>query len=186
MSIWSNDLVSLRRCSGDDWPLLHALLQDEEGYYLFQTRVDPPCAEATAQSQWEGILSLHEEDGRLDLAILPADAEPDDEPVGLVSLSPRDERGGVFTAPIFLLPEYRGEGLGRAALSLLLAYAFRERRIHKLQATILADNAASVALHESLGFRLEGTLAEQHWHNGHWCDELWYGMTERAWFELNE
>ena len=176
MTRWYNDLVSLRQCDPADWPLFHAQRQDSDGYYAFETEVDPPLTEAAAEALWADILSMHEESGRLDLTICA-----EEEAVGIVSLCLRDEHNGVFTTPVFLLPDWRRKGLARAAMELLLAYAFDERRLHKLQASVLADNHASIALHERLGCTLEGRFAAQIFHDGQWHDELWFGLTEDVW-----
>ena len=86
-----------------------------------------------------------------------------------------------FSIPLFLLPEHRGRGYARRALALLLDYAFNERRLHKWQASVLADNAPSIALHASFGCVEEGRFRAQIFHSGTWHDELWYGLTEDEW-----
>lgn len=58
-----------------------------------------------------------------------------------------------------IAPEHRGRGLGKAILGELIRVAGREGRA--LIAEIWASNAASVRLHESAGFRLDGTTERQ-------------------------
>jgi RimJ/RimL family protein N-acetyltransferase len=41
-----------------------------------------------------------------------------------------------------------------------------------------ADNEASIALHEKLGFRREGTLRRMMYTRGEYIDLHWYGMTK--------
>jgi len=176
MNSWTNGSVTLRRCSEEDWPLLYGSLQDVQGRYWLQTSVEPLYSEAEAEARWADFLTERRDEGRLDLAVCV-----DDRPVGVVSLAVQDERCGTFTIPLFILPDYQRLGYARRALELLLDYAFHERRLHKWQASVVADNAASIALHESLGCRLEGRFREQIFHDGTWQDELWYGMTEREW-----
>lgn len=176
MICWSEGGVSLRRADAADWPLLYAQLQDSEDYYWFDDSVQPPCTEETAATRWEEVLALHAEEGRLDLSICAAG-----EVVGMVSLALRDEANGCFTAPVFVLREHQGQGYAGAALRILLRYAFEERRLHKLQASVLAENQRSLALHRSLGCVQEGCFRAQVWHDGAWQDEIWFGLTEEQW-----
>ena len=176
MMYWTEGAVSLRRCDADDWQLLYAQLQDSEDYFWFDDSVQPPCTEAAAAERWEAVLAMHAEEGRMDLAICV-----EEETVGMVSLSMRDEANGVFTAPVFVLREYQGRGYAKTALQLLLRYAFDERRLHKLQASVLAENERSVALHKAIGCEVEGCFKAQVYHEGRWHDEFWFGLTEEQW-----
>lgn len=172
MNNWTNGSVTLRRCDENDWPLLYGSLQDVQGRYWLQTCVEPLRSEAGAEADWAAFLAAQQE-GRIDFTICAGGR-----PVGCISLAVQDEISGVFTIPLFVLPEYRRNGYARQALALVLDYAFSERRLHKWQASVLADNAASVALHTAFGCMLEGRFRSQVYHNGSWHDELWYGLTE--------
>ena len=175
MNSWTNGPVTLRLCDEDDWPLLYASLQDVQGRYWLQTTVEPLRSQAGAETDWAGFLA-GQPDGRIDLTICV-----EEQAVGIISLAVQDEISGTFTIPLFLLPEHRGRGYARRALALLLDYAFNERRLHKWQASVLADNAPSIALHASFGCVEEGRFRAQIFHGGTWHDELWYGLTEDEW-----
>ncbi|HWA89973.1 MAG TPA: GNAT family N-acetyltransferase [Rhizomicrobium sp.] len=60
---------------------------------------------------------------------------------------------------IYLAPDEAGQGLGRRLYETLFA-ALADEDIHKVFAGITIPNAASVGLHERLGFRLVGTYPE--------------------------
>jgi ribosomal-protein-alanine N-acetyltransferase len=51
---------------------------------------------------------------------------------------------------------HAGHGLMKAGLALVLDAAFGRLRLHRVEANIQPDNAASAALARALGFRLEG------------------------------
>ena len=51
---------------------------------------------------------------------------------------------------------HAGRGLMRQGLTLVIARAFRELGLHRLEANIQPDNRRSIALVEGLGFRREG------------------------------
>lgn len=63
----------------------------------------------------------------------------------------------------------RGRGIGRALLEALLARA-ASMQMHAMIAGIDADNGASIALHERLGFRVVGHFREVGFKFGRWLD----------------
>ncbi len=63
----------------------------------------------------------------------------------------------------------RGRGVGRAILGELIARA-RDLGKHVMVAGIDADNAASIALHERLGFVHAGHFREVGFKFGRWLD----------------
>ena len=76
---------------------------------------------------------------------------------------------------IYLTPDVVGRGLGRLVYSHLLAL-LRADRIHTAVAVVAEPNPASVALHESLGFELVGTLREVGRKFERWVDTRWYQL----------
>lgn len=62
---------------------------------------------------------------------------------------------GVVEESIYVAAEARGQGVGRALLEALIA-ATEAAGIWTVQAGIQAENTASLALHESVGFRRVG------------------------------
>lgn len=52
------------------------------------------------------------------------------------------------------------QGYMREALAAVLAWAFQTQAIHRIEALIHPDNAASLRLAQYLGFRIEGRLRE--------------------------
>lgn len=72
---------------------------------------------------------------------------------------------------VYVATDARGGGIGRALLAELVEEA-RERKVHVLVAGIEAGNAASVALHKSLGFEDCGTLKQVGWKFDRWLDLL--------------
>ena len=51
-------------------------------------------------------------------------------------------------------------GTGTRVCSIALDYIFNEHRVHKVMGQVLDYNAASIRIHERLGFILEGTFRE--------------------------
>lgn len=70
---------------------------------------------------------------------------------------------------IYLAPGHRGCGLGRLLMD-SLTNKCRQRGVHALIACITADNTASIAFHERLGFRRVSLFREVGYKFGRWLD----------------
>lgn len=60
-------------------------------------------------------------------------------------------------------PEARGRGFGTEALGLLLAHAFRDLGLHRVQLHVLSSNHVALCTYEGVGFEREGLLREAAW-----------------------
>ena len=78
--------------------------------------------------------------------------------VGWVALSPASKRrvyAGVAEVSIYIAEGARGQGVGKALLQALVEESERQG-VWMLQTGIFPENAASIALHKSCGFREVG------------------------------
>ena len=75
--------------------------------------------------------------------------------VALTAYSARRVYSGVAWESVYVASEARGHGLGRALLEHVIR-ASEEVGLWTLMAGVLAENAASLALHERVGFRQVG------------------------------
>lgn len=109
---------------------------------------------------------------------LIVERESDEELLGGVTLSNirmGASRSGVLGYWIGF-PHIR-RGYGRAAALGMLAHAFGAMGLNRVEAACQPENAASIALLESVGFTREG-LARQYLRiNGAWRDHLLYAIT---------
>lgn len=105
----------------------------------------------------------------------------DGDPVGATMLVGVDRDAGTGDLAYWVLPEHQGEGIGREALDLLLYTAFRDQRLHRVQADVLASNDASRGVLESLGFAMEGRFREAQFQDGRYVDVLRYGLLADEW-----
>lgn len=76
---------------------------------------------------------------------------------------------------VYIAAESRGCGVGRALYEALFE-RLRERGFRMACAGITLPNAASVALHESLGFEQVGLNREIGWKHGAWRDVGWWQL----------
>jgi L-amino acid N-acyltransferase YncA len=74
---------------------------------------------------------------------------------------------------IYIDTRFRGRGHGRTLLEALVAAATRQD-YHVMVGGIDASNAASIKLHESLGFTHSGTIAQSGFKFGRWLDLAFY------------
>ena len=99
-------------------------------------------------------------------------AREDGAVLGWAALAPYSERAcyrGVAEDSIYVAGEARGRGVGRALLEELCRHA-DGAHIWTIQASILAANEASVALHERCGFRIVGRREKLARKRGEWSD----------------
>lgn len=94
------------------------------------------------------------------------------------TLNPRD---GTFSYGFSVAAEHRRKGYAAEAVLLVVKYFFEELRYQKVTVSIHGDNAGSVAFHEKLGFRHEGTLRRMVYTHGRHEDMHYYGLTREEW-----
>jgi len=76
---------------------------------------------------------------------------------------------------VYVAAPFRGQGLGKALLKEIIAAAGRQD-YHTLIGAIDAGNAASIALHEELGFLNCGTVRQAGFKFGRWLDLVFYQL----------
>ena len=81
----------------------------------------------------------------------------------------------------WLFEEHREHGLATEAMSLLLDYAFDERRLHRIEAEVFEGNEASRNLLTRLGFVHEGTARDARFTGGAFEDAHQYGLLAHEW-----
>lgn len=95
-----------------------------------------------------------------------------EEIVGWAALSPVSSRcvyGGVAEVSVYVGESARGRGLGRKLLAALVE-ASERNNLWTLQAQVLAENEASIRLHERCGFRVVGKRVRLGKLKGAWRD----------------
>ncbi len=151
--------MEIRALTPEDWPEVRAIYVEgiATGDATFETA--PPS--------WEEFDSGRLRDHRLV-------ATDESGIVGWAALSPTSARAcysGVVEHSVYVAEHARGGGVGRALMEALLASA-DGAGLWTIQTSIFPENAASIALHERLGFREVGQrerIAQLH---GVWRDTL--------------
>jgi len=92
--------------------------------------------------------------------------------VGWTAVSAVSDRcvyAGVVENSVYVDPRARGQGIGRKLLDTLIA-STEAAGIWTIQSGIFPENVASIALHQSAGFRIVGTRERIGRHHGRWRD----------------
>ena len=142
-----------------DWEVVQAIYREgiESGQATFETAVP-------AWEVWDGSHLPHSR-----LVARAADGV-----IGWAALTPVSSRcvyEGVAEVSVYIAAAARGRGVGKALLGALVAAA-EQAGIWTLQSSMFPENKASVAIHQTNGFRIVGRrerIAQQH---GVWRDTL--------------
>jgi phosphinothricin acetyltransferase len=89
--------------------------------------------------------------------------------VAVSSVSSRAAYNGVVEHSVYVDPAAQGRGVGRALLRHLIR-STESAGIWTIQAAVFPSNTASIALHQSEGFRIVGTRERIARHRGEWRD----------------
>jgi [ribosomal protein S5]-alanine N-acetyltransferase len=81
---------------------------------------------------------------------------------------------------------YAGQGYMTEALALVLREAFAIEKLHRIEANIQPDNAASIALVRRCGFELEGFSPRYLKIGGRWRDHERYALRAETWRALRQ
>ena len=74
-----------------------------------------------------------------------------------------------------------GKGYGTEATNLLIAYAFNELNLFRLQLTVFDFNLRAISLYEKLSFKREGTFRQFMERDGKRHDMHLYGLLRHEW-----
>ncbi|MBV7331299.1 GNAT family N-acetyltransferase [Chloroflexi bacterium TSY] len=97
--------------------------------------------------------------------------------VGNANIHGRDERNGTFSCAVRIFRPFRRRGYAQEAFRMVLRFGFHELRYQKANTETVAINEASIKLHRSLGFQEEGRRRRNVFTDGHYYDEILFGMT---------
>jgi phosphinothricin acetyltransferase len=148
----------------------------------------PACAEIYAPFVTDTVISLEEippdaDEFRRRMTRITTThpwliAELDGRPVGFAYAGQHRERAAYRWATdvtVYLDPAYHRRGIGRALYERLFEL-LREQGLHIACAGVTLPNAASVGLHEALGFEPVGIYRRVGYKHGAWRDVGWWQL----------
>lgn len=172
LNIWEGRKVRLRPIVADDWEKFYENDQDSEGSRLSDAVYFPRSEEGT--KAWAEEQAAKGPDR--DIIRLAIETLEGGELAGCITSQACDSRHGTFKYGIALFRAHWRKGYASEAVRIFLRYFFHELRYEKVNSHVYAYNEGSIALHEHLGFTLEGKLRNMIYTNGKHHDEYIYGM----------
>jgi L-amino acid N-acyltransferase YncA len=152
--------LTIRNMLPEDWPSVRSIYLQGicSGISTFETSVP----------EWEEWDKAHRKTCRF-VAVSPENVV-----IGwavLSQITKREAYHGVAEVSIYIHEKFRGQGVGKALLSMLIESSENEG-IWTLQARIFAENEASIKLHLACGFHIVGRRERIARVNGSWHDTI--------------
>lgn len=166
-----NDTLALQTIETGDLPFLRDLINDPGVRRFLPTR--PP---RNLEQEHEFFDTVVCDDDSVTLLICV-----EDEPAGTVGLGPLNSPDGSADLGILLAPDFWNKGYGTAAARLITDYAFREHRLHRVTAEVIAGNDASQRIWEKLGYRHEATHQDAAFRDAEYHDVYLYAILRSEW-----
>jgi len=163
--------VELRTIEEEDIAFMQTVINDREVWRAIGR--PSPVNRAQEREFFDEVVSGDEQ---LTLMIVA-----EDQPVGMVSLTPGRRIDDNAELGYWVAPEHQRAGYGSAGVTHVLTYGFDQRGYHRIAARVFAFNEASRALLESLGFTQEGRHRDAAFIDGEYRDVLWYGLLADEW-----
>lgn len=171
--------LSLRRISEKDVDAFYAIYSDTEVMRYWST---PPLADRNAAVKL--VSEIQQGLERREILKWGIARRTDNVLIGSVTLhnlSFTHRRAEIGYA---LDRSHWGHGLMNEALMAVLAYAFEELDLHRIEADVDPRNSASIRTLERLGFQREGYLRERWQVGGDIQDALFFGLLRPDWEKL--
>ena len=94
--------------------------------------------------------------------------------VGFVTFNNGDTRKTMHTGflSIFLTKNYRGMGLGKEIMKILIKWGRDNKIIRKMSLAVFSSNKIAISLYKKIGFRIEGLCPKDLRINGRYYDSV--------------
>ena len=169
---WQGESTRLRPWRLEDAELRFAASLDSPTRQMHQDGVELPTS-VELQQEWLEKASGCKDDDMIRFAMENLESVT----VGWVTLHSRNQKNGTFGFGVAVYRDYRGHGYAVDAVRMLLKYGFWEQRYQKCNSLCFHSNAASIRLHQKLGFIEEGRIRRNCFFNGQYHDDVLFGMT---------
>lgn len=176
---WQGEKTRLRSWRMEDVDLRFISSLDSPTVAFYQDGIELPTT-VDHQKEWlEKVVS-----GENDSMIRFVMENMDGDTIGWINLHSRDQKNGTFGFGVCVYRDYRGNGYAVDATRIILKYGFWEQRYQKCNSQCISINAASIRIHEKLGFIKEGQIRQSMFYNGAYCDDVLFGMTREEFDEI--
>ena len=101
--------------------------------------------------------------------------------VGMAALEAINMLHGHAVLPVFIDKPWRRSGVGIRMACMMIDLAFKQLRLHRVSTLYRADNAATEALVNRLGFAQEGASRQSWFSNGQYFNQINVGILADEW-----
>ncbi len=98
---------------------------------------------------------------------------------GSIGLFKIDHKNKNAEVGYYIRKECWNKGLATEAIRLMLGFAFRNLKLHRVYARTFKENVASARVLEKAGFKKEGVERECYYKRGRWHDLVRYGILKK-------
>ncbi|MFD2132238.1 GNAT family N-acetyltransferase [Pseudogracilibacillus auburnensis] len=168
--MFENKIIKLRKLSANDYTTYHDWRNDIEVMETTSPQLDIYTLEETEQ-YISAIVSQSTAKGYL------IEYKETEQTVGIVSLINIDYKNRSAECIIDIgVKDMWGKGIGTAAISLILDFAFNELNLHRVYLQVFSFNERAIKLYEKMGFIHEGKFRQALYRTGKWHDIVIMGI----------
>lgn len=162
--------VYLRALEPEDYFITSEWRKDEE----IQNMVGGPKYFVSKEKERQWVLNAIQDDSRLVLGVC---LKENNKLIGTVNIQEIDWINRSAHVPILIGDKSAwGKGYATEARFIALRFAFEERGMHRIWATVLDDNIASIKMHEKCGYIREGEFRECVFKSGRFHNLICYSL----------
>ena len=170
----SSRAITLRSPSADDLDVLFQIANDMTTWEERTDSTPAPLNRDTLKARLTRADA--QESGKSVRFVIDVDGAA----VGSVSLFDFDELARHAEVGIALVPEARGKGIGTAAISQIVEFAFVGCNLRRVHLQVIESNVGAIRVYEKAGFMIEGRQRQHAWVHGKYEDIIVMGILRSA------
>lgn len=174
LSMSSSRAITLRSRSEDDFDVLFQIADDLDTWEERNAETPAPLNRDTYKAR---LAQPDADDSGKSVRFM---IDVDGAAVGSVSLFDFDELARHAEVGIALVPEARGNGIGTAAISQILEFAFVRCNLRRVHLQVIESNLGAIRAYEKAGFVIEGRQRQHAWVRGKYEDIVIMGVLRSA------
>jgi ribosomal-protein-alanine N-acetyltransferase len=175
LPVLSGMRVELRQLETSDAPALQALLSTPE---VCRFVSPPPPSIAAFERFIERARSLQAAGAGLCYAVVLRDSQTT---VGLVQMRETEPRFAVAEWGFALGVEFWGTGIFEEVSELVLAFAFEQLGVHRLESRVVVQNGRGMRAMQKVGAVQEGVLRRSFLKEGRFLDQALFAIVDEDW-----